>query len=67
MASYPKDIPVVIVGGGPTGLTTANLLATYGVDCILLEREALDHEEIVALFGARPGTDRLAPLAAETR
>ncbi|MCB1343467.1 MAG: bifunctional 3-(3-hydroxy-phenyl)propionate/3-hydroxycinnamic acid hydroxylase [Pseudooceanicola sp.] len=40
MASYPKDIPVVIVGGGPTGLTTANLLATYGVDCILLEREA---------------------------
>ncbi|MCB0872771.1 MAG: AAA family ATPase [Thermoleophilia bacterium] len=34
---------------------------------VLLEREALDHEEIVALFGARPGTDRLAPLAAETR
>ena len=40
MASYPSDIPVVIVGGGPTGLTAANLLATYGVPCILLEREA---------------------------
>lgn len=40
MTAYPRDIPVVIIGGGPAGLTTANLLATYGVDFILLEREA---------------------------
>lgn len=39
MITYPAKIPVVIVGGGPTGLTAANLLAAYGVDCIVLERE----------------------------
>lgn len=32
--------PVVIVGGGPTGLTLANLLGVYGVDCLMLERNA---------------------------
>ncbi len=30
--------PVVVVGAGPTGLTTANLLARYGVDVLLVER-----------------------------
>ena len=30
--------PVVVVGAGPTGLTLANLLARYGVDVLLLER-----------------------------
>jgi 3-(3-hydroxy-phenyl)propionate hydroxylase len=39
MAKFPAEIPVVIVGGGPCGLTTANLLAAYGVDCIVLEQE----------------------------
>ena len=39
MTMFPAEIPVVIVGGGPCGLTTANLLATYGVDCIVLEQE----------------------------
>jgi len=29
---------VVVVGAGPTGLTLANLLARYGVDVLLLER-----------------------------
>ncbi|HMJ41401.1 MAG TPA: bifunctional 3-(3-hydroxy-phenyl)propionate/3-hydroxycinnamic acid hydroxylase [Pseudolabrys sp.] len=32
--------PVAIVGGGPTGLTLANLLGVYGVECLLLERNA---------------------------
>ncbi|MDK3018822.1 bifunctional 3-(3-hydroxy-phenyl)propionate/3-hydroxycinnamic acid hydroxylase MhpA [Pseudodonghicola flavimaris] len=40
MASYPQDIPVVIVGAGPTGLTTALLLARYGVRSIVLEKNA---------------------------
>lgn len=40
MGTYPEDIPVVIVGGGPAGLTTANLLCAYGVRCIVLERES---------------------------
>jgi 3-(3-hydroxy-phenyl)propionate hydroxylase len=29
---------VVIVGGGPTGITAATLLAQYGVDTMVLER-----------------------------
>ncbi|MCA0869966.1 bifunctional 3-(3-hydroxy-phenyl)propionate/3-hydroxycinnamic acid hydroxylase [Seohaeicola saemankumensis] len=38
MAHYPAKIPVVIVGAGPTGLTTGLLLARYGVQSIILER-----------------------------
>jgi 3-(3-hydroxy-phenyl)propionate hydroxylase len=30
--------PVVVVGAGPTGLTLANLVARYGVDVLLIER-----------------------------
>jgi 3-(3-hydroxy-phenyl)propionate hydroxylase len=32
--------PVVIVGAGPTGLTLANLLGSYGIPTLLLERHA---------------------------
>src|SRR3954463_13380944 len=32
--------PVAIVGGGPTGLTLANLLGIYGIETLLLERNA---------------------------
>jgi hypothetical protein len=32
------DIPVVIVGTGPTGLTAATLLAQYGVQCLVLDQ-----------------------------
>ena len=38
MPLYPKDIPVVIVGAGPTGLTAANLLAVYGIESVILEK-----------------------------
>src|SRR6202011_4973823 len=31
-------VPVVIVGAGPTGVTTATLLAQYGIDCLVLDR-----------------------------
>ena len=39
MSTYPAKVPVVIVGAGPTGLTAANLLAAYGVEAIVLDRE----------------------------
>lgn len=37
--------PVVVVGAGPTGLATANLLARYGVDVLLIERNATTVQE----------------------
>src|SRR5580700_1256793 len=33
-----KVWPVIVVGAGPNGLTTANLLAHYGVEVLLVER-----------------------------
>ncbi|MFS2055557.1 FAD-dependent oxidoreductase, partial [Variovorax sp. CT11-76] len=34
-------VPVAIVGGGACGLTAALMLADAGVDCVVLERDAL--------------------------
>src|SRR5690242_19475593 len=36
--SVPEHVPVAIVGGGPTGITAATLLAQYGVDSLVLDR-----------------------------
>ena len=38
MAPIPAETPVVVVGAGPTGLTTALLLAAYGVRSAVVER-----------------------------
>ncbi|KAF9962175.1 hypothetical protein BGZ65_009662 [Modicella reniformis] len=36
---HPTDIPVLIVGAGPTGIFTALLLTKMGIPCRLIERE----------------------------
>lgn len=45
------DADVIIVGGGPAGTTLANLLGTYGVKTIVLEREAdiIDYPRAVGI------------------
>jgi 3-(3-hydroxy-phenyl)propionate hydroxylase len=45
------DVPVLIVGAGPVGVTIANLLGTYGVAARVVERsrEILDYPRAVGL------------------
>jgi fumarate reductase flavoprotein subunit len=40
-AEADAHVPVAIVGGGACGLTAALMLADAGVDCVVLERDAL--------------------------
>lgn len=43
--AYPgSDTPVLIVGGGPVGLTMALLLARHGIRCVLAEGRAAPRE-----------------------
>jgi 2,4-dichlorophenol 6-monooxygenase len=39
---WPAEVPVLIVGGGPAGLSAAVLLAQRGIEVLLLERRAFD-------------------------
>ncbi|MFC4909563.1 bifunctional 3-(3-hydroxy-phenyl)propionate/3-hydroxycinnamic acid hydroxylase [Actinomadura gamaensis] len=41
--------PVLVVGAGPVGLTTANLLAARGVPVVLVERNATTSDEAKAI------------------
>jgi 3-(3-hydroxy-phenyl)propionate hydroxylase len=34
----PTEVPVLVVGAGPVGVTMANLLGTYGVQTLVIER-----------------------------
>src|SRR5690242_15262859 len=34
-----KHVPVLIAGGGPVGMTLARTLASFGVRCMLVERQ----------------------------
>ena len=64
------EVPVLIVGAGPTGLLTANLLGTYGVECLVIERNPaltdhpkailLDDEGLRALQAARLADEVMA-------
>ncbi|MFP2930713.1 bifunctional 3-(3-hydroxy-phenyl)propionate/3-hydroxycinnamic acid hydroxylase [Pyxidicoccus sp. 3LG] len=43
MATNTEEVDVVIVGGGPVGVLTANLLGLHGVRVLVLERESTPH------------------------
>ncbi|MCD0449669.1 bifunctional 3-(3-hydroxy-phenyl)propionate/3-hydroxycinnamic acid hydroxylase [Actinocorallia sp. API 0066] len=45
LSDLPEEVPVLVVGAGPTGLTCASLLDLYGVDSLVLER----HEDVYPL------------------
>ena len=40
MPAHSSDVPVLIVGGGPAGLTASLALSRYGVEHELIERQA---------------------------
>ncbi|MFN3658866.1 MAG: bifunctional 3-(3-hydroxy-phenyl)propionate/3-hydroxycinnamic acid hydroxylase [Pseudolabrys sp.] len=58
---------IAIVGAGPTGLTLANLLGAYGVECLLIERNAATVHEprAVSIDDESLRTMQAAGLAAE--
>lgn len=41
-SAWPEEIPVLIVGGGPVGLSGAILLAQRGIDVLLIERRSFE-------------------------
>jgi len=44
-APHIDDVPVLICGAGPTGLTLANLLGQYGVPTVIVERNLTTVQE----------------------
>ncbi|MGH3679449.1 MAG: FAD-dependent monooxygenase, partial [Natronosporangium sp.] len=39
---WPAEVPVLIAGGGPVGLTSAVLLAQRGIEVLLVERRSFE-------------------------
>jgi len=46
----PEKTDVVIVGAGPAGLLAANLLGSYGIDTVVVERDALTSDQPKAVI-----------------
>lgn len=60
-----KTVPVLIVGAGPVGVSIANLLGSYGVETLLIERssEILNYPRAVGLDDEALRTFQAAGLA----
>lgn len=67
--SASAEVPVLIVGAGPVGVTLANLLGTYGVQTLVVERSpaVLDYPRAVGLDDEALRTFQAAGLAEEMR
>lgn len=61
------NVSVAIVGAGPTGVTAANLLGTYGVDTLIVDRETavVDYPRAVGVDDEALRTFQAAGLADE--
>ncbi|RYP30820.1 hypothetical protein DL768_011183 [Monosporascus sp. mg162] len=55
----PSGFRVIVVGGGPTGLTAAHMLSKAGIDFVLLEKRDTCMAEIGAALVVGPGTARV--------
>lgn len=55
----PSDFRVIIVGGGPTGLTAAHMLSKAGIDWVVLERRDTCMAEVGASLVIGPATVRV--------
>lgn len=61
---YEVEVEVAVVGAGPTGLTTATMLAAYGIPTVVLDRAAgPTPNSRAAVIHART-LEALAPLGA---
>ena len=49
VSKLPDSTDILIVGAGPVGMTVANLLASYGVKALVLDREQsiLEHPRAI--------------------
>ena len=45
-----KQVPVLIAGGGPVGMTLACELSRRGIACLLVERNPAKAPEVVGQF-----------------
>ncbi|MFP2908576.1 bifunctional 3-(3-hydroxy-phenyl)propionate/3-hydroxycinnamic acid hydroxylase [Pyxidicoccus sp. 3LFB2] len=76
MAANTEDVDVIIAGGGPVGLITANLLGLHGVRVLVLERESTPHgqprafscdDEALRIYQAAGLIDALKPDLRQSR